>query len=601
MHHAREPIGMQQLLFYMYYLLENYATDPVVQYIVNNTEMYFIPIINPDGYEYNRSTDPEGGGMWRKNRSNNGGGSYGIDLNRNYNFMWGFDDVGSSPDPFYETYRGTAGFSEFETQSIRDFTNSHNFKLALNYHSFGNDLLSPWGYTGDSLTMDDSIFSGYAGELTKENHYTTGTVSSTLYLSNGGSDDWMYGEQLSKPKVFAYTPEVGTANDGFWPMPERIIPLSQGTMWQNVLAALMVIQYATVKDLEPLFIPHQGYLHYNIRRLGMQPGTFTVTVQPLGSDFQSTGPAQAYNSLNYMQTVNDSVSFQLNPWVQDGQYVQYLLKISNGSITFTDTLTKVVGEPVTIFSDPLDNASNWTGGWALTSGNYFSPPSSMTDSPLGDYDNNIQSSETLSGTINLTNAAMAVLSFQASWALEYDYDYVQLKISKDNGISWAPVAGHFTRPGSVYEATGEPLYDGVHPAWVKEEINLADYLGYNIKLRFTITTDNGTTMDGFYFDDVTVQVVNTVGIPENQQTGIVLSDPVPNPANQSVIFHLSQQSDNQLYTIELLNVTGQRVREMRTFPGNNVMGTGDIQPGVYFYRFSSGTEVLKTGKLLISR
>ena len=81
LHHAREPEGMMQMIFYMYYLLENYGTNPEVTCLVDNREIFFIPVVNPDGYEYNRQTNPNGGGMWRKNRRNNGGGIYGVDLN----------------------------------------------------------------------------------------------------------------------------------------------------------------------------------------------------------------------------------------------------------------------------------------------------------------------------------------------------------------------------------------------------------------------------------------------------------------------------------------------------------------------------------------
>ena len=116
LHHAREPQGMMQMFYFMYYLLENYTTNPSVQYLVNNREMYFIPVINPDGYEYNRSTNPNGGGMWRKNRRLNTGGSYGVDLNRNYGpyNYWNAPNGGSSTSPLSDTYRGTAPFSDLK-------------------------------------------------------------------------------------------------------------------------------------------------------------------------------------------------------------------------------------------------------------------------------------------------------------------------------------------------------------------------------------------------------------------------------------------------------------------------------------------------------
>jgi murein tripeptide amidase MpaA len=71
----------------MWYLLENYGTNDEVTYLVNNHQLYFVPCINPDGYVYNQTTNPNGGGMWRKNRRNNGGGVYGVDLNQNKLFQ----------------------------------------------------------------------------------------------------------------------------------------------------------------------------------------------------------------------------------------------------------------------------------------------------------------------------------------------------------------------------------------------------------------------------------------------------------------------------------------------------------------------------------
>ena len=63
LHHAREPASLSQLVFYMCYLRENYDSDPKVQAIVDNTGLYFVPVINPDGYLYNKKTDPNGGGF----------------------------------------------------------------------------------------------------------------------------------------------------------------------------------------------------------------------------------------------------------------------------------------------------------------------------------------------------------------------------------------------------------------------------------------------------------------------------------------------------------------------------------------------------------
>ena len=117
-----------------------------MDFLVDNRELYFIPVINVDGYVYNENTNPNGGGNWRKNRRDNGGGIFGVDPNRNYSFQWGFNNSGSSPTPSSSTYRGTGPFSEPETQAIRDFVNGQDFTMAFNYHSFSNVLIFPYDY-----------------------------------------------------------------------------------------------------------------------------------------------------------------------------------------------------------------------------------------------------------------------------------------------------------------------------------------------------------------------------------------------------------------------------------------------------------------------
>ncbi len=296
LHHAREPMSVQQMIFYMWYLLENYDTDVEVKQLVDNTEMYFVPVVNPDGYEYNHQTNPNGGGMWRKNRRNNGGGSYGVDPNRNYGYMWGNDNSGSSPNPNDQTYRGPEAFSEPEIQNIRDFCNLNEFKIALNYHSYSNLLLYTWGWSEDACEHDAVLFD-YSVLMTQENGYTYGPGSTTIYPTNGGSDDWMYGEQTTKDLILSFTPEVGSGSDGFWPSTSRIIPLCQDQMWQNISAARLVGKYAVVSDLSPVVIDEVvGYFPFDIKRLGLTDAeSYTVSIQPLD---------------NYLITVSNPLSFE---------------------------------------------------------------------------------------------------------------------------------------------------------------------------------------------------------------------------------------------------------------------------------------------------
>ncbi|MEM6773170.1 MAG: M14 family zinc carboxypeptidase, partial [Bacteroidota bacterium] len=191
-HHAREPASLQQLVFFMWYLLENYATDAEVRDIVDNTELYFMPCVNPDGYVYNELTDPNGGGFWRKNRRD----GVGVDNNRNYNYVTPdgtsvFNTSGVSGDPNGQTYPGTEAFSEPENRGTRYFIEQREFTVVLNNHTFGELLLFPFGYARER-TEDDDIFEAISAEMVSANGYNN-ILSADLYPASGDSDDFGYG------------------------------------------------------------------------------------------------------------------------------------------------------------------------------------------------------------------------------------------------------------------------------------------------------------------------------------------------------------------------------------------------------------------------
>ncbi len=272
LHHAREPMSIEVLLYYITHLLENYGTDPEVTDIVDNTELWFVPILNPDGYEYNRETYPGGGGMWRKNRRDNSDGTFGVDPNRNYGYMWGYDDIGSSPYTNSEVYRGPEPFSEPENQAIRDFVLEHDFVACINYHSVAEMFLLPWGYTyaQPSDFLIDEFFGDSASFYTG---YWAGPGWELLYPTNGEADDWHRGEQTLKTKVFAYTPELGRYT--FWPPPELIDPVCQENLEANMFYARMAqrlkersIRYVeTDPNVSPLVVPLVQYTDtsFNVR------------------------------------------------------------------------------------------------------------------------------------------------------------------------------------------------------------------------------------------------------------------------------------------------------------------------------------------------
>jgi murein tripeptide amidase MpaA len=244
--HAREPGGNSVLIDFAMWLTSNYdGGDTRAAYILDNATVYFVPIANPDGYAYNMP----GGGNHRKNMNYTLGD--GIDLNRNWGYMWGFDNSGSSPYPNDETYRGTAPFSEPETQVQRDFIIDLEPIAAMNYHTYGGDLLYPWGYD-DILAPDNALFVGWADAMTAVNNYTYGTAWQVLYNVNGEQNDWCY-SGTDVPRIYAMTPEVG--DYGFWGSQSdstQIVRICDECRPMNIFFCIAALDYVGITEGEGL-------------------------------------------------------------------------------------------------------------------------------------------------------------------------------------------------------------------------------------------------------------------------------------------------------------------------------------------------------------
>ncbi len=587
--HAREGIGVQQMMYYMLYLLENYETNPLVKNLVDNREMYFVPIINPDGYLYNEQTAPNGGGMWRKNRRNNGS-SYGVDLNRNYGYMWGLDNNGSSPTPSDETYRGPSAFSEPETQNMKQIVEEHEFVIALNYHSFSNLLLYPWGFSDDPCP-DDAIFSAHASLMTRDNRYTFGPGSTTIYPTNGGSDDWMYGETENKNVVFAYTPEVGNDNDGFWPSVNRIIPLCQENMIQNIYAAWLAGSYGKVTETGPTVIgTTESYITFDLTRLGFGETTgWKVSLTPLDDQIVAVGDTLTFGSLDMLETVSDSIMVQLRSDIQSGDEFRFLLTLDDGGFVTSDTITKMFGTTTVVFEDDCDNFDNWTSSkWNVTQNNFHSPTGSITDSPNGDYQNNENNTITLAQPIEIPTTSLATLSFWTKWEIEAGYDYVQLQLRQDGAGAWIPLEGRLTKPGNSNQLPGQPLYDG-NSNWVREEVDLTDFAGSSVQLRFVLHSDSYVVGDGYYFDDLQLTVLD---IETSLGESSALSKDFlvyPNPASSTIHLHFAEPASTDTEAI----ITDQQGRMVKRISiaaqSQNVSADiATLAPGIYFVRLGNG-------------
>ncbi len=619
LHHAREPMSLSQMIYYMYYILENYETDESIKFLVDNTEMYFVPCINPDGYIYNELSRPNGGGMWRRNtRDNDDNGAFspqadGVDLNRNYDHEWGRDDVGSSPDPTRDTYRGPASASEPEVQAMQFFCENHDFKIAFNYHAFSDLLIYPWGYVPDFYTPDSALFVNYAQIMTKENEYFYGTANQTVgYTVNGDSDDWMYGEESTKNKTFAFTPEVGNSEDGFWPSSNRIIPLCQANMWANLSMASLVHNMGRIEDKTPLYLTsNQSDFTFELTRLGLSDGIpLTVSVEAINDAIVSVGEAQSLLLESPLSISPVNISYELRADLEAGASVEFDILLDNHQGTVQRiSVGKFFGTPAITLEDNLDDMEAWSSNqWGLSNTEFFSSNSSLADSPAGQYFANSDNQLTLNETLDLTDCEIATLTFWAKWDIEANFDYVQLHAIDTESGTETPLCGDYTKMGNSYLGDDQPLYDGIQSAWVQEEISLHDFIGQKISLRFTFWSDQFVERDGFYLDDL--QVVKLGGdfgtsIADIQfNSEMVLSQNVPNPATGTTTFSFKVPSNLETFDLVTYNAFGQEINRQSSITENKgglAVNLETLHTGVYYSRLESAKGTSNVVRLLIVR
>lgn len=603
-HHAREPGSLSQLLFYMWHLLENYGTDAEVTYLVDHREMYFVPCINPDGYIYNQTIEPDGGGMWRKNRRDNGDGTFGVDLNRNYGWLWGFNDEGSSPDPASAVYRGSAPFSEPETQAIRDLCEAHEFRLALNYHTQGNMVIHPWGTGQGLLTPDSLLFEAEADLLTRNSPHHAGTCDQVLFYNvNGGSDDWMYGEQAAKPKIQAMTPEVGRGDEGFWPPSDRILPICRENVDQNLLLAHLGGAYARTLDLSPpVFSTFNAYAPFELERVGFDAADLTVSIEPL-QNVASTGAPLLFSGLDLLERRVDSIAMVLESGLAQGAPVSYVIAVDNGLFTVRDTIRRSYDTPVVVFSDSGNNTDQWdTFDWGVTTEEFFSPPSALTDSPNGPYEAFIPTELITAEPIDLSDATSATLRFMAKWSVTRFLDHVDVRASSD-GSNWTSLCGNYTLPASIFQMPDrEQVFEGVQRDWVREEMDLSAFAGGPAWLRFGLSSLVEFPSDGFYVDDIEVlatgDLASAVPVGNSATLGLLLR---PNPVHQDLWVRVPDLPGGTLH-VSITDVQGRLCSTTSAAAGAvHRLDVSALAEGIYSLMATGAHGERHTGRFIVQR
>jgi hypothetical protein len=300
--HAREWIAAEVGRRLLRHYVDNYGKDPEVTNLVNTRELWFVPVTNPDGYQYTFDVER----LWRKNlRDNNRDGQItigdGVDSNRNYDEKWNYDNEGSSSQFAADDYRGTSAASEPETVAIQNLLKRLRFQFMVTYHSYGELLLYMWGFQVQTPTADDPIYVAMSGTDAKPAipGYDPG-VGADLYITNGTTDDYAH----AVTNTLGWTPELSEGCDGcgfVFPDDEALI---QAEFEKNLPFALDVAKSAP-NPAQP--VSHLGN-----------------TTKPFYLDLSAIDPEKTNNPMS---------DFRFSVSYGDPQPVQVLARRSLGAVT----------------------------------------------------------------------------------------------------------------------------------------------------------------------------------------------------------------------------------------------------------------------------
>ncbi len=625
--HAREPEGMQALFYFVDDLLAKYGVDPTATYLLDHRVVYIVPVVNPDGYLRNQTTNPGGGGLWRKNlRDNDGSGTVtsadGVDLNRNFGYQWGLDNVGSSGSTGAATYRGPAAFSEPETRAQRDIVVALQPKTGFSFHTYSDLLLRAWGHTL-AAPPDSAAFYEWEDDMSLGNGYLTGQAIRVLYAVNGEFNDWVYGDQTLKPRGFTWTPEVGGPSDGFWPAPSRIVPLAEENLracyYVTAIAGPHVrVERATVLG-GPLTAAASRWVEVRARNKGVSgnagPG-LSLTLASLTAGASVVSGPVAYPTLA-PRTSGDALAagaflVAVDDTVTPGRLLRLRADFTApGGFFSRDTIELVCGVPTVLAAhdgEPLGGA--WTlGSWGIASADPARPGPYYADSPAGVYGDNANNALTRIATFDLSAGVHAYAIYEARWQFESDYDCGLIEASLD-GATWTPVratGSSLGRSGGT-QPVGQPVYDGARYGWREERADLSPFtgeLGTAVRLRYRVLTDTGGRLDGLNLDSLRVVVYDPAAQPSPVAVGegpapgrLELTSPAPSPVRGAArfAFALPAAGDARL---ELFDAQGRRVavladarlpagRYLRAWDGRDAGGR-PAPAGVYLARLTLGS------------
>jgi carboxypeptidase T len=580
MHHAREPAGMMSLVYTMWSLLEGYGTDPEATYLLDNRALWFVPLVNPDGYAHNVETNPAGGGMWRRNMR--AAGDSAVDLNRNYGpeEFWAHPIGGSSTNRNSETYRGPGPFSEPETRAMRDFCLERGFEVALNHHTFSNLFIQPEEIL--SLSTADSVYYKQATRaLASLAGYAPGNSKITVgYTTRGTSDDWMfqYGRD-DGGHTFAWTPESGNGEDGFWPIPSRVEPIAEWNHRMNLGIAWAAgpAPMITRRTWQPT--PGGPVVRVTVMNAGRRAMSADATLELAGGGATVVPMLAPSEELTFEIPVPAAYR---EPGAMPRPRIGIALTYDGAVIR--DSIAPIASAVETVFAEDFEaGIGRWdpTVAWGIEQS--VDHTSVASDSPMAPYAERRESNELiLRDPVSLVGYAAAELFFDARYAVEARNHQASITVKAEESLEWEDVDCEELQLPFASDATSRNHFRGDLAEWRRYRVSLDRFLGRRILIRYVLTAVTSQwhyTFDGIQLDNIALVAARDESSSADDEAIAGGSMRVmPNPFSSHLTVELP--AGTGVATIELYDALGTLVHTASSAT-RTTLATDGLPAGAY--------------------
>jgi carboxypeptidase T len=300
---------------------------------------------------------------------------------------------------------------------------------------------------------------------------------------------------------------------------------------------------------------------------------------------------------------------RLSADMKSGEQLTFLLQVDNGAYTKTDTLRRVFpGTKRTGISDDFSRTTQWSGNWRTTTATFYSAPSSLTDTPDGNYAvNTLYTAELITPFDIPANVAQASIQFWAKWSINPGLDYAQVSVVNDMA-NWVPRCGRYTTINQHEVNPSEPLYSGVQAQWVEENIDVSDFIGKKLRVQVKLAS-NGGGWDGFYMDDFRIVYYD----PNSRLTKTIDLDAKdfkltqrPNPAAEQVTIDWSKTTDQLSGKghLRIFDLLGKAMWNQPVNLDNTITQTIEVaswSTGVYITNLMLPDGRIVAGKVVVQR